>query len=443
MLIDGTKRNQEEQNPMIGGQPSSNITGTSNVGQTGSRGGTASGGFTNLNKYLQANQGANNQTINKLSNTAQQSAGQAQQAINQAKDIGTSAQQNLDQFQNDQQFVSQALANPLQSPDISRFNRLRTGFNASPAQQQQKFDTATAEANTVRSQKANELQNLTTSGGLTDWLRSQRQSPRYSQGSQSLDRFLIKGTDEGSQALQNIGQKAQSLQAEPGEFNTIRQGIQSRAQSLNPNMMTSEQIANAASQRLAQERQALLDYQNRDATFQVVADPTPTQPTEYDPFAGWNVSVGMPGGGNTVSSGTGDVVLNVTPELEVGSLTDYLRMNDSSPNVSRFTPEQIMAYRTLASMSGQEPSDILTQNEQLYQAKLQRRNQLADQYGQLRASAASEVAADRAAQAEAERKRQDQIRQIAAIIMGASGGGGASNSLNYNPPAMDWLASLQ
>jgi hypothetical protein len=427
MLIDGTKRNQEEQNPMIGGQPSSNITGTSNVGQTGSRGGTASGGFTNLNKYLQANQGANNQTINKLSNTAQQSAGQAQQAINQAKDVGTSAQQNLDQFQNDQQFVSQALANPLQSPDISRFNRLRTGFNASPAQQQQKFDTATAEANTVRSQKANELQNLTTSGGLTDWLRSQRQSPRYSQGSQSLDRFLIKGTDEGSQALQNIGQQAQSLQAEPDAFSNIRQGIQTRAQALDPNLMSASQIQNASAQRLAQQRQQMLDYQNMQSYV-----------------AGKDAPMTA---GTLTSGGIGDLTPNLIDRGgamgatgQMNALQQYMLENDRGAVVNRFTPEQVAAYTALAQMTGEDPTGTLSANEQAFNQRLAQQRAVEQQYVQNRATEqarAEAEAVERDRQAR-EAERNQRLLAIFAAMAGAQSTSGAG----YSPPGLDWMQNI-
>jgi hypothetical protein len=428
MLIDGTKRNQEEQNPMIGGQPSSNITGTSNVGQTGSRGGTASGGFTNLNKYLQANQGANNQTINKLSNTAQQSAGQAQQAINQAKDVGTSAQQNLDQFQNDQQFVSQALANPLQAPDISRFNRLRTGFNASPAQQQQKFDTATAEANTVRSQKANELQNLTTSGGLTDWLRSQRQSPRYSQGSQSLDRFLIKGTDEGSQALQNIGQQAQSLQAEPDAFSNIRQGIQTRAQALDPNLMTASQIQNASAQRLAQKRQQMIDFQNRQSF--VAGEEAPMVAGTYR-----GESALVPTSNRPIDRGGG-----LSEGGQMLQLQQYMRDNDTGEIVNRFTPEQVAAYTALAQMTGEDPTGTLSANEQAFNQRLAQQRAVEQQYVQNRATEqarAEAEAVERDRQAR-EAERNQRLLAIFAAMAGAQSTSGAG----YSPPGLDWMQNI-
>jgi hypothetical protein len=287
----------------------------------------------------------------------------------------------------------------LQSPDISRFNRLRTGFNASPAQQQQKFDTATAEANTVRSQKANELQNLTTSGGLTDWLRSQRQSPRYSQGSQSLDRFLIKGTDEGSQALQNIGQQAQSLQAEPDAFANIRQGIQTRAQALDPNLMSASQIQNASAQRLAQQRQQMLEFQNRQA-FEASKDAPMTA-------------------GTLTSGGIGDLTANLIDRGgamgatgQMNALQQYMLENDRGAVVNRFTPEQVAAYTALAQMTGEDPTATLSANEQAFNQRLAQQRAVEQQFAQNQdAERMRQVQEAEQARQAAEQEYQDNINR--------------------------------
>jgi len=399
MLIDGTKRNQEE-NTMIGGQPSANITGTSTVGQTGSKGPTQSGSFTNLNKYIQANQGANNQTINKLNTTAQNTAGQAQSAINQAKTVGTTAQQNLDKYQQDQGFVKSSLEDPLKNVNFDRFTQLRTGFNANPAQEQSQFDTATAQANATRTQKANELQNYTTSGGLTDWLRTQRQSPRYSQGSQSLDKFLIKGTNEGAQALQNIGQQAKQFQAEPEDFNTIRQGIQTRAQALDPNLMSAEQIQNATNQRIAQERQALNDWQNQQS-YTAGKNNAITAGT----YRGEDVIPLNIGGEDLIDRGGESGASG-----QANALIDYMRANDTGAIVNRFTPEQVARYTALARMAGTDPTEALTANEQAYQTRLGQQKAVEQRYVQERADAQAQAEAE---MAEYQRQQQEQAHQDA------------------------------
>lgn len=411
MLIDGTKKPQEE-NTMIGGQPSGNIGGTSTLGQTGSKGPTASGGFTNLNKYIQANQGANNQTINKLNNTAQQSATEAQNAINQAKTVGQTAQQNIDKYKQDQDFVKSSLQSPPTGmANYDRFTNLRTGFNANPTQAQSQFEDASAQANATRTQKANELQNYTTSGGLTDWLRNQRTSPRYSQGSQSLDKFLIKGTNEGAQALQNIGQQAQQLSAEPGDFADIRSGIQSRAQALDPNLMSAEQIQNAANQRIAQERQALIDYQNR--TRDAVADGG----MKDNNVAG---TIMMPDKlGET--SGLIDRGGGLGETGQMRNLQNYLAQNDTDALVSRFTPEQIAKYTALARMSGQDPNDVIAANESAYQARNARTNQIASQYQDITEQERQQQMQQMQAQQAAEAERQKQLQQLLAIYAGSVG----------------------
>lgn len=406
MLIDGTKR-KEDENTMIGGAPQSNLSGSmsTNMGQTGSKGPTASGGFTNLNKYLQANQGANNQTINKLNTTANASAKEAQDAINSAKGVGMSAQQNLDKYKQDQEFVQGALDDPLKNPNLAKFNELRTSFDANPSGQLSQFDQATATANATRGAKANELQNYTTQGGLTDWLRTQRTSPRYSQGSQSLDRFLLQGTPEGSQALQGIGQKATELGAEPSDFADIRSGIQSKAQALDPNFMNSAQIQNATNTKIQAERKALMDYQNQQAQM----GPDMTAGTGGNELG----KGGMPGlidrGGAAGATG------------QANAMDEYMRANDTGALINRFSPEQIARYTALAQMAGEEPTDILSQNERLYQNRLRETNRVKEQYLAKNESERSAAMAQAQAQAQAEADRQKQLQQLLAIFAGAQG----------------------
>jgi hypothetical protein len=140
-----------------------------------------------------------------------------------------------------------------------------------------------------------------------------------------------------------------------------------------------------------------------------------TQPSqEYDPFAGWNVSTGGQNG-SSVASGTGDVVM-FNADQGLDTLDDYIRANDMSANVARFTPEQIARYTALSRMAGQEPTQILAQNEAAFQAKQQRRQQLEDQYGELREDARNEVATAREKAAEEERKRDEALRQMLAAL---------------------------
>lgn len=401
MLIDGTKR-REDENMLSTQRGNGMIAGSTNAPQSGSRGPTSSGAFTNLNQYLSKNAGANNQTVQNLQNEANRTAQTAQQQTQAARQAGEQVQNRATQIRNDQQFVNEALQNPMQA-DRNRFNRLRQDFNANLTPDIQTYDSATAQANQARQQAQQRLQGFTTQGGLTEYLRSQRTTPRYSQGSQNLDRALIQGVPEGRSALESIGQKANELSS-PADFGVTREDLIARQESLKGGPQSAADIRNAANQRMAQERQALLDYQVAQS------------------------GVGDKTGEFTAGTGVGGVLSGVGGPVRPSGdsdLSTYLAANDRDARVNQFNADQVNRWRAIAEMSGADPNELLNQNLEAFRNRQNLTNQRISQYEQIQRN--EQAQAEAAAQAEAERQRQQQqLLGLLALYFGAqnSGGGG-------------------
>lgn len=256
MLVDGTKRQEEGENTMLTQGGSNQIQGTSVAGNPGmgqmTKGGpTKSGSWTNLNQYLDRNQANISQTAGRVGQTTSQLANQAQQRLGQAEQAGQQANQNLTQLKENQDFVQSAFEDPTafvqDQTNLERFRGLRDTLNANPAQTVNQFNETATQAATEAGQTAQRLKALQSQGGLTNELRQIRQTPRYSAGSQALDRFLLTGSDQGRNVIEGAVGQGRAI-SEDQRLQNVANQINQTTQGLNQNLLTADQIKNMTNQ---------------------------------------------------------------------------------------------------------------------------------------------------------------------------------------------------
>lgn len=259
MLIDGTQRRQNEQeNTMLtGGQQgsgmSTSMAANPRAGQTTQAGApTKSGSWTNLSQYLDKNQSNATQTANRIGQATQQVASGAQAKLGEAETAGQEAQNQLQEIAGNQQFIQSAFEDPTQfvqnQTNLERFRGLRDTMNANPAQAINQFNTTATQAATEAGQAAQRLKQLQTQGGITNELRQVRQTPRYSAGSQALDRFLLTGTEPGQQVIQSAVQQGEQIAGDT-RLQDLANQMNEVAGGLNTNLLTADQIKNLGLQK--------------------------------------------------------------------------------------------------------------------------------------------------------------------------------------------------
>jgi hypothetical protein len=371
MIIDGTKKKEEElggagANPTLG-QGSGQLTGGIS-GQTTTKGATGSGGFTNLNKYIDLNKGANNQTINNLGSAAGKFESEGMAANNQVNDASKQIQNKFAGYKGDQDFVKSAFNDPLKA-DQNRFGDLRKSLNINTQGDLSGFDDSTAQANATRSGNAAQMKAMTSKGGISDFLRSQRTGSRYTAGAQGLDNFLVSGTEEGQNQIADINKKSEALQNANQGFAAMRQGLTDQAQGLDQSLLSGTQIQERANRGLAENKGTLDAYQD---------------------------------GANSGARFAGD---------QSGGMTRKL-----------FNDDQKARYSALAGLAGEDATGYINDNKTAYDADLA----AADLRHNTKAAADRKAAADAAA-AQAEKDRIDKANadaQAANWLAYLAAGGG-------------------
>ena len=254
MLIDGTQRKEQEggENTTLGGTGQQSVTLSSGGGQTATQPNQAqkpssSGSWTNLKSYIQ---NPNNATVNRIQQTGQNKLQSAQGAISQAQNVGQSAQKELSGIRENQQFAQNIFQDPTKASqeDINRFTNLRTSAQFDPSKPVSQFQETANQARQTQGQTAQTLQGLQTQGGISDYIRSIRQSPRFTQGSMALDKFLTTATDQGRQATQNLAQQGRAL-GERQDIQTLESQIGDMYGQIDPNLLAAQQFQNLANQR--------------------------------------------------------------------------------------------------------------------------------------------------------------------------------------------------
>lgn len=185
-----------------------------------------SGRFTNLQRYIDANQGAAARTGRQIERVAEKTQQRAQpETQRRLSDIRSqiqSEQQRLGQAGQFAQTVQQGSTEDVSNLAQNRlddFTRLRTGQNLA-----RDIQSAGTQATGLMGQTAGKLQNIAdqsrTEAGRFNLLRNAIGGPRYSAGQRRLDQLILQGGGAGElrNLQQNLGQRATQKQQAVNQF---------------------------------------------------------------------------------------------------------------------------------------------------------------------------------------------------------------------------------
>ena len=198
---------------------SSGLGAASPQGQMGQQGPTSSGRFTNIQKYLGANQQAGAKVANTIGkdiekqtqNVANSIQNSKQQFQNQANQ-GRLTQNDLTSAQN----VIQGAGLGTQANDISQFQRVSSGQYKGPQEMQDSDQLSAKTQNVV--QQGKQLENQ---GGRFNLLRQYFSTPTYTKGQQNLDEMIL---GQNNQNLGNVRRQTLGLQSQTSQdLNAARQ----------------------------------------------------------------------------------------------------------------------------------------------------------------------------------------------------------------------------
>lgn len=189
-----------------------------------------SGRFTNVQKYLQANQGAGQQLAEKISKSGETEADKIRQGIQSAQTgFGQQEQQLQGNIQQGYQAGQQLFANPLQQnqEQVSQFQQVYNPYGI-----QQGVQGLNTDISGIQQGVAN-LQNLQqqagTESGRFNLLRNAIGGPKYTQGQRRLDQLFLQATP----AAKNIGNQFGQLASTYGQqADTLGQDLTARKAAL-------------------------------------------------------------------------------------------------------------------------------------------------------------------------------------------------------------------
>lgn len=241
MIIDGTRREDEEEGQRIGGGSqtlTSGGTSSGNVSQSTPTP-TSSGRYTNLNQYINKNRGATNQTLNKAQSDLSNTEGQTQSIRGRISDIANTGERDYGAVKRTQDYQRSVANNPYSLDPNSFF-----GNTSASRDRINQAQTEQGNLQNLRGQKE-ALSNLTTTGGIRNYLDSIRGNRAGSAGGRELDTFLLSSTPESGQAIQDISKRAGALNLDASpELSRLESAYQSTT-GYDPNA-TIAQIVNRA-----------------------------------------------------------------------------------------------------------------------------------------------------------------------------------------------------
>ncbi len=205
---------------------------------------SGSGRFTNIQGYLQANQGAGEKIAGQIGQDVKKQTEKLGQAVGQAGAIGSQLQAERDRLANVGSLQTQLQTDPTKV-NVEQFRQISTGQTAlNPIQQQaqQTFDTAQGELGRVQ-----QLAGQTgTEAGRFELLRQSLGRPGYSRGQQKLDQLLVQAGGGGN-VLSQLQQQTQQ-QARAGEqlLGGTQADIQSQIGALGTQAKTAQETLTGA-----------------------------------------------------------------------------------------------------------------------------------------------------------------------------------------------------
>jgi len=261
------QQNQGQQNP-ISGQSTAINTGSGVINPQGQASQSSSqpagsGQFTNLSKFLSANQGVGTNLANQVGGTVQQQAGQVAgeqsklqsgvgQTIQQetaaqkaAGDVGSAIQNANAKDQQSIANLNQTMSNQGNQAAVQKYiNQDQSTLNTANQNLTQGLGTTGTQLQNL----GRNVQALGTKTGMANLLQQALNRPSYSQGMNALDQTLMQ--TEGAQALQH--QRMNAIQAYQNALNQQKDifGMQGQLQNLGSSATALGGNINSAIQKL-------------------------------------------------------------------------------------------------------------------------------------------------------------------------------------------------
>lgn len=235
------QQNQQQQNPPSVSSGQSATVGGGSGGSpspaapkaAGGQTQSSSGSYTNIQKYLGANQGQdlagkiNNNISNQVANVNGSVNNLANTYNQQAQSNNANATYN--QGQGSQYYIDQANADPSKLADTD-YTQFQNYLNASYAGPKSINDVTTANgqnASTVQNQiqnTRNEANQTATEAGRFNTLKQMFGNPNYTQGQQSLDNLMLQGN------VKQFGDSRRAANSLNADYNNAAQQAQAQSQ---------------------------------------------------------------------------------------------------------------------------------------------------------------------------------------------------------------------
>lgn len=213
---DQTQEGQPQPTTSVAG-PVSAASSASRVADysTGAQGGSGSGRFTNLQKYIGANSGSGQYLANKITGDIEKQSNEYgnNDQLNQIKQNVTGANSNLDKSAGYQTALNSGDARPINNDtnEKGNFQNILNNKGQSGALQTNATNLATQKTSQYDT-LTNNIQNLGNEQGRYNLLQNSIKAPSYSTGQQRLDQlFLASGAQPGflGHKQQELGSQAQ------------------------------------------------------------------------------------------------------------------------------------------------------------------------------------------------------------------------------------------
>jgi len=266
---------------------------------------SSSGGFVNLNQYLDANRQQATQLGERVAGKIGTETQQAQEAIKNAQNqFGQAVQQGTATY--DQDLFNKIVGDPTkytgsvvpetQQQELARWIRMREGKYAGPQTLQQSDFYQPAQKETLEAQQAGQLGETT--GGRIELLRQLSQTP-YARGGLSLDQLLVQNTEPAAQKVSeavaatkpieetlkaaSTSAEEQARKAAEASAKTAQQVKEGVVGKLTEAEKAAQANVGSLQQRLAQEEQDRINYLNALSSGQPPTQDVGTAPNRVVP----------------------------------------------------------------------------------------------------------------------------------------------------------------
>lgn len=227
------------------------------------QGASGSGRFTNIQKYLGANQGSGEQLGSRITGTIDKKLDKTTKEADTSS-IGKAVNAEKIRLAEGTQFNDQIKQDPTQIANDTaakdRFGNLLNNQNVASGLKTQ-AQTASDQANSQFNQLSQQIQNLGTEQGRFNLLQNTIRSPQYSTGQQRLDQLFLQAGNP-NQLVQSQRDMSRNLNATRDQFGNAIQGLNTQISDADKQ---AAEVSAMLGGTLGTETQSLIDAQNKQA----------------------------------------------------------------------------------------------------------------------------------------------------------------------------------